>query len=449
MKPRTWLLAGLLALFAGAGLADEPPASRPGSKLWPARIPAPPGGSRAPGPWNDPANLTVWPNRTSRSNSDPWLVEYHDKIQRMRPRVLLINFSNEHSIEHLQLLARRIIRCVAEGSRHHGYADGGAPVFLEYQIFKLVDLRDPGGTRGDSHQIPLKKARETTFDVDYGGFLSDAFARRLKVPDPRPGSGKRPLRLDELVDGGYVHEVWFFTSGAEDPQRRIVALEVIELKPRYDDSFHRLGDQYVQAGNGGDPDQPWTGRSLRIGCINASRGPGCFMESLSHGMEGTANSGAIPYFTKYFHEYAGFDLKTRYGLPFESLYAVDYGEQRIRYPDERTMIVPHQGKEYRVRDYVAAGGNVHFPPNARVHYDQDNPAPVLSTIEDWRMGSGADHRDRARPFRAGVLDRYREFAPDCMGPWLVYWRQNMPGRGNRQKDDAGRAMKNWWPFLFY
>ena len=166
-------------------------------------------------------------------------------------------------------------------------------------------------------------------------------------------------------------------------------------------------------------------------------------------MEGTANSQAIPYFTKYFREYAGFDLKTRYGLPFDSLYAVDYGQMTIRYPDERTMIVPHQGKEYRVRDYVAAGGSAHFPPNARGHYDQDNPAAVLSTIEDWRIGSGADHRDRARPFRCSVLDRYRELAPDCMGPWLVYWRQNMPGRDNRQKDDAGHTMKNWWPFLFY
>jgi hypothetical protein len=40
-------------------------------------------------------------------------------------------------------------------------------------------------------------------------------------------------------------------------------------------------------------------------------------------------------------------------------------------------------------------------------------------------------------------------APDCMGPWLVYWRQNMPGLDNRQKDADGRPMKNWWPFLFY
>jgi hypothetical protein len=49
--------------------------------------------------------------------------------------------------------------------------------------------------------------------------------------------------------------------------------------------------------------------------------------------------------------------------------------------------------------------------------DQDNPAPVLSTVEDWRIGSGADHRHR--PFRGSVLVRDRESAPNCMGAWLV------------------------------
>ena len=33
--------------------------------------------------------------------------------------------------------------------------------------------------------------------------------------------------------------------------------------------------------------------------------------------------------------------------PFESLYGVEYGQTPIRYPDERTMIVTHQGKEHR------------------------------------------------------------------------------------------------------
>ena len=45
-----------------------------------------------------------------------------------------------------------------------------------------------------------------------------------------------------------------------------------------------------------------------------------------------ANCGAIPYFTKYFKEYADFNLKERYNLPFESLYGISGGGQPIRYP---------------------------------------------------------------------------------------------------------------------
>ena len=74
---------------------------------------------------------------------------------------------------------------------------------------------------------------------------------------------------------------------------------------------------------------------------------------------------------------------------------------------------------------------------------------MLSTIEDWRIGSGEGGRDVAQPFTNKKFARYRDFAPDGMGPWLVYWRQNMPGLDNRQKDDQGKPMKNWWPFLFY
>ena len=48
-----------------------------------------------------------------------------------------------------------------------------------------------------------------------------------------------------------------------------------------------------------------------------------------------------------------------------------------------------------------------------------------------------------------MLEPYRELADDCMGRWVVYWRQHMPGLGNTALDDDGRPMKNWWPYLFY
>jgi hypothetical protein len=102
-----------------------------------------------------------------------------------------------------------------------------------------------------------------------------------------------------------------------------------------------------------------------------------------------------------------------------------------------------------MENYIVAGGNVHSPPNARRQYDQDNTAPVMSTIEGWRLRAGADGKDVAKPWTTAVLDPYRNDYTDCMGAWLVYWRQNFPGLDNRALDDAGKPMKNWWPFLFY
>ena len=71
------------------------------------------------------------------------------------------------------------------------------------------------------------------------------------------------------------------------------------------------------------------------------------------------------------------------------------------------------------------------------------------TIEDWRIGSGPGGKDVPRPWSNAAFAKYRDLAPDCTGAWLVYWRQNFPGLDNKQKDDTGRPMKNWWPFLFY
>ncbi len=396
-----------------------------------------------------PTDLSIWPNRTSFANSDPWIAANHDRIRQMQPRVLLVNFSNEHTPEHLQALASRIIRCLAEGSRYHGYADPTAPAFLKYEVFKFVDLRDVDRTQGNSRLIPVKNPEARRgFNFKYKEMYSEAFARHYAVADPdQPG---RFLPLGELIDRGYVHEVWYFDSGNVGVFPHVGGFESIELKPVYDDQFRRVeGKPPVQSGNGGDPEMPWTGRSIRIGFINASRGAGCFMESLSHSFEGMAHGRAIPYFTRYFYEFAGFDLNTRHSLPFSSLYGAGLGQDRIRYPDPATMIVPHHGREFRVGSYVAFAGNVHFPPNGRAHYDMDNHEPVNSTIEDWRVGSGPGGRDLAKPYTCDVLKPYRELAPDCMGAWLIYWRQNVPGLDNRARDDQRKPMKNWWPFLFY
>ncbi len=391
-------------------------------------------------PADDGANLAVWPNQTSRANSDSWLAENHDLIRQMKPRLLILNFSNKARRDHLDRMLDSLIAAIAESSRYHGYRNPAAPAFLQYQLFRFVDLRD-GGPKANSGRLPLKTGRG--FNIDYKRFFSDELARLIGVPDPvNPG---RFLRLDELVERGHVHEVWFFAEHTED----LRPYEVVEEKPRYDEHFRRLGREWVQAGNGGDPEQPWTGRSLRIGFINPARGIGCFLENLGHGIEGTANSGAIPYFSRYFKEFAGMDLNQRYPqFQWVSLYALG-PKDRIEYPDAHTAIVIRDGSRIMLNNYLAHGGNVHFPPNARFHYDLHNTQAVFSTIEDWRIGSGPGKRDVAKPWNGEAFAAYRTLAPDCMGPWLVYWRQNFPSLDNRQKDERGQPMRNWWPFLFY
>jgi hypothetical protein len=150
-----------------------------------------------------------------------------------------------------------------------------------------------------------------------------------------------------------------------------------------------------------------------------------------------------------FLNYAGYDLKDRWNVPFSTLYELPYHRKRVEYPAADRAVIPWGETEILLTNYFVIGGNAHWPPNARGHYDLDNKAPVLSTIEDWWMGSGPAGADLRKPFTNEAFSRYRKVAPDCMGAWLIYWRQNMPGLDNRQKDELGKPMKNWWPFLFY
>lgn len=434
IRLRKGLALGAAFSLMAAGMAANP------DDAWKANFNA----DGTPKPLNDPADVTVWPNKTSNANSDPWIAANHDTIRRMRPRLLAINFSNEVAQEKPMRLFRELMNAVGESSRYHGYRNPDAPRFLEYSVWKYVDLRDADRTTGNSRHSPIKPhVKEPDWNTDYGGFFSQEFAEQIGVRDPN--NPARFLRLDELLDAGYVHEVWVTAAPSGD----LRMLESIELKPRYDENFRQIPGQYVQSGNGGDPDQKWTGRSVRINSLNDQRGIGCGMENLAHSMEGMAHGGAIPYFRKYFYEYAMFDLDKRYGLPWNSYYPL-WGEGKgITYPDPHTAVVTDGSRTVTLEDYVAAGGNVHFPPNGRRHYDQENPLPVMSTIEDWRIGSGPDGKDIARPWTNEVISRYRDVAPDCMGRWIIYWRQNMPMLDNKSKDDDGKPMKNWLPFLFY
>jgi hypothetical protein len=352
----------------------------------------------------------IWPNADSFANSDPWLVAHHDEIRVMRPRVLAVNYV--HGFSEAEALLDGLIAAIRESSRWHGWRDPDAPAFLEYELVGIVDRSTPRGDRDRNSARFPRTADGVGFD--YAALHED-------------------LRLE---DQPRVNEVWILADHTE----RSAPWETVEVKRAYDGDFRALDRYERYAGNSGGHEAPWIGRSLRVLFVNFARGVGCAMESLGHSLERMATCGAIPYYERHFREYAGLDLDRRYGLPFESLYQ----RSPVDYPTPSTMRYPSGWRRGRLEGYVAAGGNVHFMPNGRYDYDLDGGPPVLSTIESWRQPGS-----QPRPWTPDVLERYRDLAPDCMGRWVVYWRQNMPGLGNTARDDDGRPMKNWWPFLFY
>ncbi len=393
----------------------------------------------------DRAPEQIWPNRFSRANSDDWIRLNHQKIRQMRPRLLVLNFVNGLTAAEAGRKVEALMAAIRESSRYHGYNRPDATPFLDYKVAQFVNLTDaaplPDPLDGNSSFYPRVPDWKEGINFRYEELFDDRYARYFGVADPNnPG---KLLTLGQLVEQGLVNEVWFLAKQGKYG----APFESIEVKQAYDAAFRKIPGKSVQAGNGGTDKQPFMGRSLRILFINAERGPGCAMESLGHSLEGTSNSGAIPYFTRYFTEYAGFDLDKRYGLPFNSLYA--RGGDDVSYPSEESLRYTWQGKAYVVHNYIPAGNSVHFMPTARRDYDLDNPATILSNIEHYRLHDGPGGKDRAERWTNAKFAAFRPLAPDCQGPWLVYWRQNMPGLDNKCVDDSGQSMKNWWPFLFY
>jgi hypothetical protein len=390
-------------------------------------------------------DLSVWPNRVSSANSDDWLIQNHDKIRQMRPRLLVLNFANGLPTEKAHAKVDRLIAALRESSRWHGYTDADAPAFLDYSLAKFVDLTDvnPPDEKldGNSTKYPRVPNWKDGINFQYGRLFQTEFTKLYDIADPKDQN--RRLSLKELVDRGVINEVWFLAYQGKYG----APFESIEVKQAYDEALHKIPGKWLQAGNGGTDEQPFIGRSLRILFINVERGPGCAMESLGHSLEGMSRCGAIPYLQRYFTEFGGFDLDQRYGLPFDSLYGRDGVE--MNYPNPNSMEFTWKGKQIRVDNYIPIGNNVHFLPNGRRDYDLDNPQPVLSTIEHYRLHDGPDRKDKIELFTSNKLDPYAKLADDCMGRWMVYWRQNIPGYRNRAIDDSGKPMKNWWPFLFY
>jgi hypothetical protein len=230
----------------------------------------------------------------------------------MRPRILALNFVNHKTMEEMRVHMQKAIDAVAEGSRYRGYMDPDAPVFLQLELAYAIDLRDvappPGWPYRNSTLYPREDPVEGYWGFDYERLFTDDFTQLYRIEDPEdPG---RYLSLCELLDHGFVHEVWIY-GDADVPD--VNAAEILELKPLYDENRQRIpGEMNRCAGNGcfdAEDDIPCT-RTVRIAWFNNTRGLGCFMESLSHGFEsiGASNLEQIPYLSRYFNPFSTHDL---------------------------------------------------------------------------------------------------------------------------------------------
>jgi hypothetical protein len=403
----------------------------------------------------DDGAFDTWPNPVSATNGDPWLAVHHDAITTLKPRVLVLHFPNPSDPAQASIVGD-VVAGFADGSRYHAYADAGAAAQLQYQIAKTVDLRDgvggrppaPAGWPFENSTLFPRKGSPGSYALDYAALFSPAFAALYGFPDP--ASPGQYLDLCALIDGGVVNEVWMVAS--QDVAADAAPYEVLELKQRYTPENNKIPGSFERcAANGCFPDDVQAcGRSVRIGFINHTRGPGCYMHSQGHGLESAAGHAVVPALTDWFLPFAAFDLDTRYGLPFPNLYGLGCASPPcVAYPAPSKAVFTWQGQALPRDPFDARCGSVHFPPNGRQDYDYAGPDPVLSSCEAFGENAIACGVDQPAMVRADLWSSYDALHGDCGGGFLTWWYQSMPAHGAHKALPDGRPMQSVWPFLFY
>jgi len=380
-------------------------------------------------------------------------VANHHRIRIVKPKLLVANFANPTLGTHrAENLVHKIIAGFAEGSRYHGYVtkSKATPQF-QYQVAKFVNLRDgdpgfsapPSGWPYDnSRQYPRKSSGAWTFD--YAALFNSTYAKWFGIKD----KAGHHLGLCDMVNKGIINELWIVGSG-DRPDAN--AAEVLENKQRYNPNGSRIPGSFDScAGNGCfDADIPQCGRSFRIGWVNYNRGPGCYMHSHGHGFEHAAVNTVVPQWSKWFIPFAGFNLdRPPYNLPFQNLYAecpFDFPATCLGHTTPTTAVF-HYGGQLLTKNHIDfVCGNVHFPPNARSHYDYaTTDVSVLTSCDSFGHAGGAKSI-----VNATIWAGYEQIYDDCGGGFLTWWYQNMPWHGSGSKNSDGSRMLSPGPFLFY
>jgi hypothetical protein len=389
---------------------------------------------------------TPWPIAGHSANSDPWLVSHRTVITELRPRVLVLNFQNGVTAAESMQAAMRQAAALAEGSRYHGYADAAAPVFLRYEIAKVVDLTDDpapaGWTFPSSTQLPTAQSGE--FDVL--ALFSARFADTYGFTDP--SAPERALSLCELFERGVINEVWI-QDGEPDVRRAPLYLE---RKQTYDTTETAVPGSFAPCigGSGGCLDQIICGVTVRLAHLDSARGPGCDLQVRGWGIERMWD--ALPSLRADALAFLNRDFDRRFGVRFDGWAAIcdQMGLPCVTYPTPQSATGRYaDGAQWTITSFRQGCGSTQFPPNATARWDVEQDEPVDSRCEHFGLRDAADGGDTYEPYTAAKAAAANQQFPDCGGGWQIYWRQSIPGAGNRARSADGTAMKNWWPLLFY
>lgn len=421
----------------------------------------------------------IWPNELSNANSDDYLIKNHDKITQMQPRVLVLNYLNDYTLEDIANHAQMLALQLNEGSRYHGYNNRSAPAFLNYIIDKVIGFYDDSGSTLSDYQLEMSSR---DYDLphqswDTSALFNETYADYYGYKDPI--NPMRNLSLCEMFERGYIHEVWI--GGWP--------VEFLSRAPRYDSNLKR-GNFDRCAGNACFLNNTMAGNcnvTVRFHGMDLERGPGCGMHSHGHGQEHMR--GVNKYFkdqsTRFFNE----NLNETYSAPFSSLYQLPKQSTNcpsaLTYLNESSVLALYSlshsilsdeivsdsvsidanscgDERFILNDIWQGCGNVHHAPNSRFQYDADADTigdsmmtrrPVLNTCENYGLRNDqgiVDLQTTYTYYTAKTFVYDLMGYNDCEGGWNVYMRQSMPGLNNVARSEVSdEPMKNWWPFLFY
>jgi hypothetical protein len=404
----------------------------------------------------------TWPNDVSRANSDPWLAVHHAGLTSIHPRVLVLHFYNQLTIDQVRTNTDDLLAALAEGSRYHGYS----PPFLKYEVAAFVDLTDQPPP--DGYPFPYSTKLPTTPDgaFDPGPLFNSSFADLYGLADPSDPSHALPLC--QLFARGIIHEVWLHVGEPAPPGMS----SIFERRQIYDTSGRAVPGSFLTTA--GTPAQsralemaecPVTVRMVTIVPITTpqdnapplGRDVACSLMAHGFGVETAALS--VPYLSVHARPFLNMDFRSRFQVGFDEWRdicttnfspCVVYSEEAPGQWAAKAATGATVGA-WSMRPFRQGCGTVDFPPNARFRWDFDNREPdqaVPSRCDGYGISQGPDGQDLYDPY-VPDMSGGAQGPFNCAPAWQMHWRQSIPGYRNVAIDIDGQPMKNWWPFLFY